>query len=815
MSELLRELRLAGRQLARRPWINALAVLSLALGIGVNSSIFSIVNAVLFKQNVAKEPDRVLAVYCGDERFRYATFSFPDYLDLRDKTTAFSDVAAYNVSAGSWEGDEHQELLFGQEATGNYFRLMGLPMVLGRDFAAEDALPAGTQPVVVLGERFWRKRFGADPAVLGSTFKLNGKSLTIIGVAPAKAKGAIPGLVADYWVPMLMHDALETHGNLKERGSRSLFVLGRLAAGMSRDQAEAQVATLAKQLAVAYPESNENHAFTTVPVSQVALNPGIDGYLFGVAGFLMAIVGLVLLIACSNIANLLLARSSDRGREIAVRLAVGSSRWQLVRQLLAESFLLAGAGGALGLLFAIWTASFLVSFKPPLPIPLALDVSLDGRVLGFTLLLALVTGLLCGLAPALQSSRPQLVTALKSDASAGRVHRRFGLRNLLVVSQVALSTVLLLCAGLFLRSLGQAKSIDPGFSLRNGVVAQVPLGLGGAYDEARGRRFYREVSERLSALPGVEAVALAESLPLAGEIRTDDVEIEGQPLPEDQKDGIEVDTTEVGPAYFHTMGIAVTAGRDFSWTDGPETSAVVAVNQAAAERFWPGESALGKRVRFGKDKPWETVVAVVANGKYRTLGEDPRPYVYRSMLQQYSEMATVVVVSQRNERELLNVVERELKAMDPNLALFGIKTMSDHLAFMLFPARMAATLLAGLGLLGLLLASVGLYGVVAYSVAKRTREVGIRMAIGADAGKVVRLVVREGMSLVGVGMAVGIGLALLASQALKSYLYGIASTDLVTFTLVPLLLAAVALVANLIPAKRATQIAPVAALRAE
>jgi putative ABC transport system permease protein len=816
MFDLVRDFRFAARLLARKPMTSALAALSLALGIGVNAAIFSLVDAVLLRDPPALRPAQLMEVYTSDSGgFRYATASYPDYLDLRDGNDVFSQLAAFDMTVASHDVGEGSELLFGEEVSANYFEMLGLEPALGRFLVPAEEAPAGAHPVVVLGHGFWQRRFGGDPAVVGRSLRLNGRDFEIVGVAPEKLKGDVPGVADDYWLPLSMHDAISESPRLGKRGSRSLFLRGRLAPGVSAAQAQARFDVLAQRLAAEYPDTNEGRTITLVPSRQVALNPGIDGPLFGVAGLLMAIVGMVLLIACSNIANLLLARAADRSREIAVRLALGAGRRRLVRQLLAESLLLAVPAGLGGLLLAAATTRLLVRFKPPLPIPLALDLGLDGRVLAFTLAVTVATGLLCGLAPALQASRPQLVGALKDDAAAlGRRFRRLGLRNVLVTGQVAVSTLLLVGAGLFLRSLANARAVDPGFSLRQGVMAQVALGFGNRYTEQEGRLFYQRLVERVAALPGVDSVALAEHLPLAMQIHTRGLQVEGQPEV-DEKDWPEADVATVGPGYFRTMGIPLPWGRGFSNADGPEAPGVVVVNETAARRYWPGEEPLGKHLRFDDKGPWLAVVGVAGDGKYRTLGEDPRPFVYQAFAQDYSSMMGVVVASRLDEGQLLAQVRHEIAALDPHAPIFDIKPMSEHLAVMLFPARMGAVLLAAFGVLGLVLASVGLYGVVAYSVSRRTREVGIRRAVGAGDGAVVRLVVGEGMVLVGVGVAVGLGLALAAGRFLGSLLYGIGAADPVTFVAVPLLLGAVALAANLIPARRALRVDPMEALRYE
>ena len=814
MHELIRDLRHALRLFVRKPGLSALAVISLALGIGVNSSMFTLVNALLLRELPFAEPERVMEVYTSDSGgFQYAPSSYQDYLDLKREATSFSELAAVSTTLATWDDGERTELLFGEQVSVNFFDFIGLNPALGRGFVEQEATP-GAHPVVVLGEGFWRQRLGADPEVVGRAIKLNGLDFTVVGVAPPEYRASMSGLSAEFWVPVAMHDAMNDKPRLESRGSRWLFLKGRLRQEVEPAVAQAELETLAARLATAYPETNEGRRLTVVPSSEVAINPGFDGKLFGVAGLLLAVVGLVLLIACSNIANLLLTRAADRRREIAVRLALGSSRGRLIRQLLAESVVLAITGAALGLLFALWASRLIVSFQPPLPIPIALDLGLDLRVFAFTLALGLLAGVLCGLAPALQASRADLIAAIKGDGSAlGRTYRRFGLHNALVVAQVALATLLLAGAGLFARSLASAQSIDPGFTLDRGVSMTLALGFGSRYSEPQGLSLYERLGERARALPEVRGATWVEFLPLSMAINTRGAQLEGQEtLAED--DWPEIDTVRAGPGYFETLGISLTHGRGFSDRDVAEAPPVVVVNQALVERYWPGEEPLGKRLRFDDEEPWAEVVGVARTGRYRTLGEEPRPFIYRSYLQDYSSMMTLVVAGE-DEAAIQAGVRRELEALDPKVPIFDQRLISDHLDVMLFPARMAAGLLATFGGLGLLLASIGLYGVVAYSVSRRTREVGIRMAIGAGRGDVMSLVVREGMTLVAVGLGLGVLAALAVGKLLGGLLYGIEPHDPLTFVGVSAVLLAVALAANLLPARRATRVDPMVALRYE
>ncbi len=817
MTHLLQDLRFALRLMARKPGLTAMAVVSLALGIGVNSSIFTLVNAVLLSEPPISRPDRVVEVYTSDsDGFLYGTSSVPDYFDLRDGSDVFSGLAAGRTYPVTFDDGESTDLLMGEIVSGNYFDVLGVRARIGRTFLPEEDRIPGTHPVVVLGHEFWQRRFAGDPAILGRTLKLNGQELEVVGVAAESFKGTLPAFRIELWMPLMMSDQLSEKPILERRGSRSLLLKGRLADGVALEQAQAQLGTLAGRLAAEYPETNEDRAITLVPIRDVILNPGFDGPARGVAGFLMAIVGLVLLIACSNVANLFLARASDRRKELALRLALGSGRGRLVRQLLTESLLVALLGGLASLLFATWTARLIAGFRPPIPIPVALELGVDLRVLAFTLLLAVLTGVLCGLAPALQASRPDLVPALKDEAAAlGRGYRRFGLRNILVVGQVAVSTLLLIGAGLFIRSLMNAQAIDPGFTLRHGVAATLMPRLGGAYSEAEAELLYRDLLERARALPGVSSAAVAEFLPLGLAISNKGVWIEGQELEEGQ-DPPAIDTMAIGPGYFETLGIALERGRDFSDLDDASAPGAVIVNQTLARRTWPGADPLGRRLRFD-DAPDATVfevVGVAADGKYRTLGEAPRPYLYTPYAQTGDFMLTLVLASER-EGETLGAVRRLLAGVDPQLPIFEIKTLSEHLDIMLFAPRMGAALLAAMGFLGLVLASVGLYGVVAYSVARRTREIGVRMALGAGKGDVLGMVVGEGMVLVAIGVALGAGAALVVTRALQGLLYGVGASDPMTYVAVSLFLLAVAWLANFLPARRATGIDPIHALRYE
>ena len=817
MTTLLQDVRFALRQMARKPLVTVLATLSLALGIGVNTSIFTVVNAVLLRELPIASPDEVVEVYTASlDGFRYSASSIPDYLDYVEGSEAFSGLAARRTYPVSYDDGEATDLLLGDLVSGNYFDVLGVPAQLGRMFSPAESTIPGAHPVVVLSHDFWQRRFGGSTAVLGQTLKLNGRELEVIGVAPEPFKGSLVAFSLDLWMPLGMTDQLTERPGVEHRGRRNLMLTGRLKPGFTREQAQAEMSTIVARLAAEYPETNKGREATLVPIRDVVINPGFDGPVVGVAGFLMVIVGLVLLIACSNIANLFLARASDRRQELALRLALGSGRLRLIRQLLTESLLVAAMGGLLSVLFAGWATRVLVSFRPPIAVPLSLDLGIDARVLAWTLLLTGLTGILCGLAPALRASRPDLIPALKGgEVYLGRGHRRLGLRNVLVVGQVTVSTLLLIGSGLFVRSLLNAEAIEPGFSLRRGVAVTLMPGLGGAYSKEESALLYDDLLSRARALPGVRSATVAEFLPLGLALSSRGVYADGQELA-DGEPPPEVDTMSIGPGYFETLGIAVLQGRAVTERDDSSAPEVVVVNETMASRYWPGENPLGQRIRFddAEDAPFFEVVGLVRDGKYRTLGEAPRPYLYTSFAQTDEFMLTLILDTPEEARTV-TLLRRLLNEVDPHLPIFEIKTVSEHLEIMLFAPRMGAGLLASMGLLGLLLASVGLYGVVAYSVARRTREIGVRMALGAGRGDILRMVVREGMALVMLGSILGIGLALVGSRAIASLLFGISTSDPVTYVAVPLLLISVAWLANFLPARRATGVDPIRALRYE
>jgi predicted permease len=658
----------------------------------------------------------------------------------------------------------------------------------------------------------WQKHFAGDPQTVGKSVIVNGRSFTIIGITPPGFYGSEIGYRTEAWFPMMMLTQVEPgSNNLEERDSFNFFVQGRLKPGVAPRQAEDALKIIAAQLAREYPKINEGNTIVLSP-------PGLFGAfmrgpIMGFAGVLMAVVGLVLLLACTNLANLLLARATERRKEIAVRLAIGASRWRLVRQLLTENVLLASLGGLLGFGLAYWVVEAIQKFKPPIDIPLSTALQIDSRVLLFTLIVSVLTGVIFGLLPALQATKPELVPALKDEVSLGG-YRRSWLRNGLVVMQVSLSLVLLICAGLVLRGLQRAQLLNPGLVPQNAVELSFDLNLQG-YDGPRSQEFKRQLIERVRALPGVQYAGLSDFIPLSMNINNNRIYVEGQP----EGRGANVPmamTSSASPGLLPALGTRLLQGRDFTEQDGELKQRVAIINENFARRFWPGQLAVGKR--FSHDSaagPWIEVVGVMQDGKYFSLGEEATPFAYRNLRPQSGDYLTLVVRTGGDPQSALPAIRREFQRLDAALPVYNVKTLVEHMAFPLFPARVAATLLGSFGLLALLLAAIGIFGVMSYAVTQRTREIGIRMALGAPARGIFALVVGQGVKLTALGLGIGLASAFAGTRLMSSLLYGVSALDVVTFVGVSLLLALVALLACYFPARRAMKVDPLVALRYE
>ncbi|MEP7273233.1 MAG: ABC transporter permease, partial [Acidobacteriota bacterium] len=766
-------------------------------------------------------PDEVTAVFTSDfSSGDFGASSYPDYIDFRDRNQSLAGLVAYQPRPFSLNTDGSSERAFGEIVSGNYFSVLGVNPVLGRGFLPEEDKTPGAHPVVVISHRLWQERYQSDPAIIGRTLKLNATVFTIVGVGKKGYSGLLRGFGGDLWVPAMMMEQVSPGSGLTERGDRSFMLMGRLKPEVTIEQARADFRLIAEQQFRTWPERwanirNQSRVISLLPENQSRLLPDFRTPVAIFMTLLMAVVGLVLLIACANVANLLLARATTRRKEIAIRLSLGASRGRLIRQLLTESVLLALMGGIAGSLISVWAMRLLSNFRPSVGFPVILDLSPDWRVFAFTFAACLVTGVLFGLAPSLAATRSDLVSSLKDETSMGGASRGRGkLRSALVVVQVALSLLLLICAGLFLRSLLNAGSIDPGFTADNLLTMSMDLSLQG-YEEPAGKNFSREMLERVRSLPGIESAALAEYLPLGAGAARRGITIEGYTA--QPGESTEVGSVVVGPGYFDTLRMPLLQGRPFNEGDREGAPGVVMINETFARRYWPGQNPLGKRIQMGSgksnDSPHLEVVGLVRDGKYVTLGEDPIPFFYLNMLQRYQAAPTLIVRTQGDPLSQVAAVRSEISVLDKNLPLTDVQTMRQHLGLALFPARLAGIALGIFGLVALLLAAAGLYGVMAYSVAQRTREIGVRMALGAASTAVLRLVIWHGLKLVLIGMVIGLAAAFAVTHLMTSLLYGVSATDPLTFVVIALLLGLVALGASWIPARRATRVDPMVALR--
>ena len=821
MESLLQDIRYGVRLLLKNPAVTAVAVLTLALGIGANAAIFSGVSAFVLRTLPVPNPDELVRpVELAEDRGISDEVSYPDFVDYRNQATSYEALSAEDMISVAFGSDTQSDVIWGQVVSGSYFDVVQIKPIMGRTFLPEEDGAVGAHPVVVIGHSLWQRRLGSDPNIVGKTLRLSNREFTVIGVAPESFTGSKFALSMDFWVPMAMaEDLRRSQGLLAERGSHWMNILGRLKPGVTLEQATAEMQQISARLNQAYP--NERASTTSAKVMTE-----LDGrweeaatVMKSGAAIAMAIVGLILLIACANVANLMLARAAARRKEIGIRLALGASRIRLIRQLLTESLLLSLLGGGVGLLLAFWVTDLLEGFVPVLQYNIVDNFfALDSRALLFTLVISLATGLIFGLAPAWHSSNPDVVPILKGDLDANqraKGRRRFSLRPALVVVQIALSLAVLVCGGLFIKSFRQAQTMDPGFGSKQALIATLDPELVG-YDTERSRNFFRQVIERASSLPGVEAAATARLLPLGDSSNSNGPILkEGETLPRGSA-GRTIMTNVISAGYFRAMQIPIVEGRDFDDRDHAKAQRVVIINQQMAQMLWPGESAVGKRITIGTDsrEPNE-VVGVVKTGKYRNLAEDPKPYFYYPMTQRRPAMMALVMRTSVDARGLAGSIRKEVQNIDRSVPVVSMKTMSEHLTYALWAPNMAASLSLAFGVVALLLSAVGLYSVMAYVVSQRTREVGIRMALGADRGDVMKMITVQGMRLAVIGVVIGLLLSLALARALSSLLIGVSGYDVTTFISVSGLLVFVALFACYLPARRATKIDPLVALRYE
>ena len=812
METFWRNLQYSLRTLRKRPGFTLTVVITLALGIGANATIFTWIKAVLLEPLPGiEQPERLVEVWGATRNNSALSLSYLDYLDYRDRNVVFSGLAAHQVQPLNLGRGGKPERVWGAVVSGNYFNVLGVKALIGRTFLSEEDRTPNSHPVAVIGYGLWQRDFGADPKVIGRTITLNEHDFTIIGVTPKEFGSPFAGIALDAWTPVMMKDYVALpHFSLTDRGSRWLMVIGRLKPGVTVVQAQANIAAIARQLERTYRQTNDQMGAAVYLLSQSPFS--LKRSMQSALAVLMAAVAIVLLIACANIANLLLARAASRRKEIAVRLALGSTRWRMLGQMLTESFVLASCGAAVGLTLAFWTARSLPAFLPPYGIQVSFDTRPDVVVLAFTLGLTVITTVLFGLAPALQASKPDLVAALKDNAAAlGQGQRKFPLQHALVISQMALSTVALISAGLFVRSLREAYEADPGFDPHRVLLASFDPFLSG-HDDNHGREFYRRLIERVRTLPGVQSVTLARRLPLTlSGIAFANVVIDGYTPAKDEDMHLNYET--VGPDYFRTMRIPLVQGRDFDERDNEHARGVVVINETMARRYWTGGDALGRRIKL--DKSWLQIVGIAKDVKNRTLNEALQPFLYVPFLQDYRSNMILVARTVIEPKTMFHAVRAETAALDPKIPMFDAKTFEQHIGLSLFLQRMAATILSIFGLLALSLTAVGVYGVMAYAVSQRTRELGIRISIGASRSDVLKLILGQGLTLSVVGLIGGLVTALVVTRFSAHLLYGVSSADPVTFTVIALLLLGVAVVSGYFPARRATRIDPVVALRME
>ncbi|HYN85043.1 MAG TPA: ABC transporter permease [Pyrinomonadaceae bacterium] len=811
METLLQDLRYGARTLWKRPGFTLVAVVTLALGIGANTAVFSYVNSLFLQPLPVGEPDRLVRLYgTGASGQPFGVFSYANFADLRERAAAAADFAAHQFTSVSFNAGGGAESAAGEVVTGNYFSVMRADAALGRALSPEDDRAEGAHPVVVLGHGMWQRRFGGERSVVGRAVQINGHTFTVVGVMPPEFKGTFGAVATEFWVPLMMHEEARPRGvGLQTRGWGWLFGTARLREGVGREQLQAEVARASALLRAEHP--NEVRDFHVVEAGM--LPEEYRGGASNILLFFMVVVALLLLAACANVASVLLSRVASRRQEIAIRQSLGATRWRLMRQWLTESLLIAAAGGAAGLAVAAWMSDALMSFAPPVFINFSPALGLDARVLSFTAGVALLTGLLCGLFPALRASRTDVSKTLKEGGSAAGGRTRSRLQQTFVVVQVAVSLVLLIASALLLRSVRESQSFGPGFNSDNLLVVKLDLRRH-RYTEERGRVFYQELTERLKRLPGVEGVALGAVTPLAPEQETRSIAVPGHEPPDGKKSFV-LDSNIVGAGYFKTMGINVVRGREFDERDaGVEGRQPIVINETMARRFWPQGDAVGQIVGLGPQTEAE-VVGVVSDIKYYSVGERPLPFFYLMFGRNYRPEVGAHLRTTAPPDALKTAVRKELEALDPDVAATNLTSFSELRQVALAPGRAMAVVSGAFGLLALVLAVVGIYGVMSYAVSQRTREIGIRMALGAQTRDVLRLIVGQGLALTLVGVAAGLAAALLLTRFLSSVLFGVSASDPVTFAGVALVLAAVALLACYVPARRATKVDPMVALRYE
>jgi len=809
---ITQDLRYGWRTMARRPIVTAMAVATLGLGIGANVVMYSWMRMALVRQmQGVPAADRYVSMNSASRTRNDFSLSYPDFRDFESRRPASVDgIIVFSLATMNVRTDGDPQRAYADLVNARFFDILGVHPALGRGFRPDEDQAANRDAVAVITYSFWQRQFAGDRGVIGRSITLNGRAFTIVGVTPQGFRGVEPYLNLDLFVPVSMQPSVYGGVNtLAQRGNHWLRALVKLAPGATREVAQADLSRVAADLAKAYPDT----LTPDVKLWELWNSPNAGGQAtVGVIGLQTGIAAVVLLIACANVANLLLASAAARHRETAVRLALGASRGRLVQQLLTESTLLAGAGGIVGVVAAYWTTGLVRWFVPPAPLPIDLNPSIDATSLGVAAVVTLLTAVICGIVPSLQSTKASVVSALKESAGAlTATPRRARVRQTLVAAQVALSLLLLVSATLFLRTLLNSQAADPGFAIRRGVLASVDLVPAG-YDEARGRQFFKALRERVRAIPGVENAALAHRVPLGfngvGEIW---VGVEGY-TPAQGEETL-VYWNAVGPDYLKTMGIRLVAGREVTEADRPDTPDVMVVNETMVRRYFAGASPLGRRVTIGRRS--FTVVGIAGDGKYRAITDTPAPMIYVSLDQWYWPDNVLHVRTAGDAAAIVPALHATIKSLDAGIPLFDVRTIEQHLEVSLFVQRMVASLLAAFGLLALVLATVGLYGVVAALSAQRTQEIGMRMALGASTGDILALILRQGLGISAVGIAAGLVLSLVVTRFYRSLLVGVSTTDPASFIATAMAVFAIALAATYFPARRAAAVSPLVALRQE
>lgn len=817
MDALWQDARLGLRTLLKAPLFTLTVVLTLGLGIGANAAVFTIVNRLLLKPLPVRDSAGlyVLAVQHEGNQDPH-NVSWLDYQDFKNKSGAFDDLAAYDVDFVGLSTASRAERITVTYVTSNYFSMLGVPPAFGRVLQPGEAVVPGADPILILGHSYWKKRFNGDPSVVGRAVIVNGKPFTIAGIVPASFEGVYALVEFDAYLPLSMRAADSYKEMTTKRDAHSLHVIGRLKPGLDRRQAQAAVDVMATQLEAQFPETNKSVRGRVIPERLARPEANSADQTPVVAGVFLVLVGLVLLVACVNVINLIMVRATVRQREIAVRAALGAARLRLIRQMLTESLILALLGGAAGAVIGRACASLIGGIKLPGDLPFRFDLQFDWRVFGYIAAIALASGIAVGLLPALPASRADLNSVLREGGRGTSGGQRQRARSVLVVAQVAVSLVLLVAAGLFVRSVQSAESIDLGFDPSHVLNATMDVSQQG-YDETHGRAFYDELLRRAKRLPGVESASLAYSVPLGYYNMSAFIEIEGQPPAANARRPV-AGFNAVSPEYLQTIKPRLLKGRFITAQDDERGRRVVVVSRYMAEHFWPGQDAVGKRFRSTDLKnDWLEIVGVVQDGKQTGLFNDPSSYFYVPVAQEYKSLRALQLRSGGDPAALAPLVAREIQALDPDLPVYDVITMERMIQGPngFFLLRMGALFGAGLGLLGLALALVGVYGVVSYAASQRTQEIGLRMALGASRAEIMHLVLGRGLVLVGTGLAIGLAAALSVSHLVANLLFSVSPLDPVTFIGVPLLLGAMAIAASYVPAFRATRIDPSVALRGD